>query len=123
MAAGVKVGDLVYVPRDRVTDQINTPHSLIRAPVVARTNRTLTLECPFAIGEQQVPSSAVHMDVGVCIIRVGDYQTEGNLLDPLTKSIVHFLKILLPDDQLRTHYIRTPARRHRNEHTSREEYT
>jgi hypothetical protein len=109
MARDVKEGDLVYVPRDRVTDAIDTPHSLVRAPVIARVHRTLTLECPFGIGQQQVPSSAVHSDVGVCIIRIGDYQTEGNLLNPLTKSIVHFLKILLPDDQLLTHYIRTPA--------------
>jgi hypothetical protein len=62
----------------------------------------------YGIGAQQVPSSAVHFDVGVCVIRVGDFQTESNLLNPLTKSIVHFLKILLPDDQLLTHYIRSP---------------
>jgi len=108
MARNVNVNDIVFVPRDRVTTQIDTPHSLVKATVAAKANRTLTLNCPYDIGAQNVPSSAVHKDVGVCVIRVGDYQTENNLLNPLTKSIVHFLRILLPDDQLFTQYVRTP---------------
>lgn len=113
----LNAGEHVYVPTDRVTDTVETPHSLIRAQVTGVAQRTVTLDCPYGIGHKTVATSAVHRDVGVCVIRVGDYQTETNLLNPLTKSIIHFLRILLPDDQLGTHYIRTPAELYHIVHT------
>jgi hypothetical protein len=89
------IGDTVYVPRERLQTTIQTPYSLIRGQVTALPkNRTVTVDCHNGIGPQNIASSAAHKDVGVCVIRVGDYQTETTLLNPLTKSLVHFLRLL-----------------------------
>jgi hypothetical protein len=40
---------------------------------------------------------------------VGDFQTESSLLDPITKSVRHFLRLLIPDDQVSLHYVRSEA--------------
>lgn len=57
---------------------------------------------------QTVASSAVYAALlSVCIIRIGDFLTESSLLDPITKSVRHFLRLLIPDDQVSLHYVRS----------------
>jgi hypothetical protein len=56
-----------------------------------------------------VPSSKTHADVGVLVLSIGDLVTETSLIDPLSKSVLQYLRLLLPDDQVRREQIRTVA--------------
>lgn len=103
------VNDNVYVPVERVSTGSNCPFPVIEAKVVAISGRKITIDCPYDIGQKTIASSAAnHADLSVCIIRVGDFQTEQSLLNPLAKSVDHFVRLLLPDDRRSIHYVRTP---------------
>jgi hypothetical protein len=60
----------------------------------------------------RVASARVHKEVGVLLLRVGDFCTESQLLDPLAKSILHYLRLLLPDDMLDCCELRSMAELH-----------
>lgn len=105
----IKVGHEVYVPVERVAEGSRAPFAMVRGPVEAVAKRTLTVALPFGIGSVPVASSAVHLEVGVCVIRVGDMDTEDTLLDPVAKSVVQYLRLLVPDDQLKYVALRTTA--------------
>lgn len=108
--AKYNVGDKVYVPVERVAAGSSCPFSVITGTVTAINKRSVTVNCPYGIGPKTIASSAVHSaSLSVCIIRVGDFQTESSLLDPITKSVRHFLRLLIPDDQVSLHYVRTEA--------------
>ena len=51
----------------------------------------------------------LHADVGVCVVRIGDFKTERSAMDPICKSILNFLRLLLPDDQILMVALRTEA--------------
>lgn len=107
MPAGIQIGTQVYVPVERIAPKSEVPHALLRGGVTAVNNRTLTVDLPYGIGSVNIASSAVHLDVGICLIRVGDFDTEATLLDPLAKSVLQYLRLLIPDDQLRQFSVRT----------------
>jgi hypothetical protein len=107
MAKQIKAGDEVYVPVYRLETAVQPPFPILKARVTGLEERSVTLDCPYGIGEKTVAKSFVQKDVGVLIIRIGDLLTETTLLDPLAGTISQFFKLLLPDDQLRTYYIRT----------------
>jgi hypothetical protein len=107
MSPTVSNGDYVYVPVARVAKEANAPFAMARGIVVGQSNRTLTVDLPAGIGRVEIASSAVHSAVGVCIIRIGDFETEETLLDPIGKSVLQYFRLLIPDDQLRYLTIRT----------------
>lgn len=108
MPTNISVGDEVYVPVERIKCGESVPFALVKGTVTSRQNRTVRVDLPYGIGEVKVASSALHKDVGVCVIRVGDMKTEHTLLDPIGKSVLHFLRLLVPDDQLKYVALRTP---------------
>lgn len=109
MSKTIRIGDQVCVPVERVARGSNCPYPIVTGYVSARNGRTLTVNnLPYGIGTVQIASSAVHeANLSVSIVRIGDFASETTLLDPITKSISHYLRLLLPDDRLRTHYIRS----------------
>lgn len=56
-----------------------------------------------------VASSRLHEGIGITLVRVGDLATETDLLDPLTKSIAHYLRLLVGHDYFHLAYLRTIA--------------
>lgn len=44
-----------------------------------------------------VAASAAHRNIHVLVIRIGDFSTENTFLDPMAKSILQFLRVLLTD--------------------------
>jgi hypothetical protein len=110
MAKSIQVGDRVFVPVERVSAGDKPPFPVVEGEVKARADRTLTVDLPYDIGLVQVASSAVYeADLSVSVVRLGDFATEETLLNPITKSLSHYLRLLLPDDRLRTHYVRSDA--------------
>lgn len=47
--------------------------------------------------------------LGFLILRIGDLMTEATLLDPLAKSVLQYLRLLIPDDGIRMMNVRTEA--------------
>ena len=97
VAQQVGVGDTVYVPWALLDeDPGDYPSALGKGRVFAVHPHNVTLDM---YGEQWVASKrALRTDVGVVVMRVGDFQTEFDLLDPLSKSVLHYLRLLLPPD-------------------------
>jgi len=59
-------------------------------------------------GEVEISSRLAHKgDLGFLLMRVGDFDSELTLLDPLSKSILQFLRLLVPEDLVRHLEVRT----------------
>lgn len=56
-----------------------------------------------------VARSRIHQKIGITLVRVGDLATETDLLDPLAKSLGHFLRLLVGHDYFHMTYLRTVA--------------
>jgi hypothetical protein len=99
MAIGLKVGDLIYVPATRVgiTD---APAALVETKVEAKQARTVTVIPGANCQPVQIATAFCHRRLGVALLLIGDYDTERSLLDPLVKSLLHYLRLLLSDDTM-----------------------
>lgn len=98
MARNLRVGEEVLVPKARLGMPNRDESALYRTKVLSRHGRSVTVAMPNAGVSGPVATSAVHRDLGLWILRIGDYDTEYTLLDPLAKSILQFLRLLMPDD-------------------------
>lgn len=109
MAKRLAVGDRVFVPRVRVGLDLAAPSALAEFSVSAlkAEGRSARLERNGQQVPRWVPTSALHRNIGVLIIRVGDYATELALLDPLAKSLLQYFRLLVTDDFVRLVSIRT----------------
>ncbi len=54
-----------------------------------------------------VAASLVHPKIGINIVRIGDLSSEIALLDPLAKSLDHFMRLLVGHDYFNLTYVRT----------------
>jgi hypothetical protein len=109
MAKNPQVGDNVYVPANRVGWEERSPRAVLPVRVAEVKERSVRVELPDKSTSDFIGSSAVLDNLGVLLIRIGDYGTEWGLLDPLAKSILQFLRILLPDDVVTSFDIRSLA--------------
>lgn len=107
MSPSAVVGEQVYVPVARIDAKPNTPFALVRGPVQAVMGRSVVVSLPYGIGQVTVASSLIHKDVGVCVLRIGDMETEDSLLNPIAKSVLQYLRLLVPDDQVTYVALRT----------------
>lgn len=53
-------------------------------------------------------SDTVHPDFAILVLTISDIASEDNLLRPLAKSITQYLRLLLPDDRVRSFQVRSP---------------
>jgi len=107
--AKFQVGDTAYVPVQRVSDAVVAPYAIIRGTVteVPEHSKSIRVDLPHDLGNRSIAASAAHKDVGILILRIGDFDTEVTLLDPLAGSIHQYCRLLVPDDQLKSVYLRT----------------
>lgn len=105
MARNLNVGERVYVPASAFKNGADAPSALVHGPVLAIENRSVRVEHR---GESKlVAASKCHRNVGLLIFRIGDLETETGLLDPLSKSVLQFCRLLVPDDQVHLYNIRS----------------
>lgn len=107
--AKFRVGQSVYAPIYRYAAGRQAPFAIARGTVRAVTERSCEVDLPYGIGIQRIASSLLHADVGVCVVRIGDFRSELSTMDPICKSLLNFLRLLLPDDQIKSVGIRTVA--------------
>lgn len=101
-----QVGQSVWVP----AAHLGTDDGFAMRKRVVREVRDRSVLVDHEDGSTVViPSSKAHADVGVLVLSVGDLATETSLIDPLSKSVLQYLRLLLPDDQIRRERVRTMA--------------
>src|SRR3954470_10876490 len=101
------VSDEVYVPSSVLSTASQQPHALTQKIVLATHDRSITVD-DVQGATVDVGSARVHDSrIGFVVLRIGDLASETALLDPLAKSVLQFLRLLLPDDHVRVVQIRT----------------
>ena len=100
MARNLEVGENVLVPRARLNLPVSGHSALYRTKVERHNDRSIRVTLPNGQLSAAVASSAVHRNLGLLVVRIGDFATEETLLDPLGKSVLQFLRLLLPDDSV-----------------------
>jgi hypothetical protein len=98
MARNLTVDEEVYVPRARLGIDVNAPSALYKTHVREVVARSVRVDLPNGAGwSRPIASSAVHRNVGVLVVRIGDFDTEFALLDPLAKSVLQYFRVLLAE--------------------------
>jgi hypothetical protein len=106
--AKFRVGQDVWAPIYKYPGGDRAPYALARGVVREISGRSCEVDLPY-IGTRKIASSLLHASVGVCIVRIGDFRSEQSAMDPICKSILNFLRLLLPDDHVRLIELRTEA--------------
>lgn len=107
MPTRFSIDDKVWVPAARVGERDG--YALVQRRVRDTKKLSVWVEQrvgPWAkIGTRQVHSD----DLGFLVVRIGDWTTEATLLDPLAKSVLHNLRLLVPEERIRLVNVRTSA--------------
>ena len=104
MATKFNQGDTVYVPCSRLgVDGIS---AFCDCKVVGQEKRSVIVS-RLSSKPVRVASSLVRRNIGVLVLRVGDFASEDTLLDPLAKSALQYCRLLLPDDMVYLRRVRT----------------
>ncbi len=108
MARNLQVNEQVYVPRTRIGISADAPSAFYRTTVLTVSGRSVEVQLPNG-QPQSVAASAVRRNIGVLVLRIGDFDTEDSLLDPMAKSILQYCRLLLDDDMVRLREVRSVA--------------
>lgn len=103
------VDDEIYVPSKLLPDPEGAPFALRRTRVTGQRDRKVRINIQDLAGNDiEVASRSVHGNhLGLLVLRVGDLLTEDHTLDPLSKSVLHYLRLLLEPDHVRLREVRT----------------
>lgn len=107
MASNIRNGDMVYVPCSLFSELSKYPKAVYRTEVVGIENKSIRIKLPNETISNKFSISLAHKTLGLMIVSVGDYDTELTLLDPLSKSILQYARLLMDDDYIRRIKIRT----------------
>lgn len=97
----MKVGDRIYVPATLLPDARQSPFALEHRKIIEVQGKRISVETRNGDPSPLLPKSRMLHACGIAIMRIGDFQTEQTLLDPLAKSLLQFARMLLDDDSVR----------------------
>lgn len=95
-----KVGLTAYVPASLLPDGERYPTSLYRTTITAVDKRSAKVRLRDGTDSDWIATSKLHRNVGIVIVSIGDFGTEETLLNPLSKSILQFCRLLLDDSSV-----------------------
>jgi hypothetical protein len=101
VAQSLKPGDRLYAPVIKLAPDANVTNAVSMVEVLSVSKRTATVKLDPPLGGEQtatIANSALVRNVGIMILRIGDFDTEYTLLDPLAKSLLQYFRLLVPDD-------------------------
>jgi hypothetical protein len=101
MAKNLQPEEDVYVPWSRLPNfgaGDDHPSAFYKTKVVEVVDRSVRLQLPNGAISAPLGSSAIHRNIGILVVRIGDFGTEFILLDPLAKSVLQFSRLLVNDD-------------------------
>lgn len=107
--AKFEVGTEVYVPSRVLPDPERHDFALTRTQVLGQKGRSVRVNLQDENGNDlEVATSILHgPNLGITVFRIGDLMTEDHTLDPLAKSTLHYLRLLLQPDAVRLFEVRT----------------
>lgn len=88
-------------------DVDDVPSAFIKTDVLEVGARSVRIH--FRGEDHWIASSRCQRNVGLLVICIGDWATEATLLDPLSKTVLQFCRLLVPDDQVRFYKVRSVA--------------
>lgn len=107
MARNIQANEWVYIPAARIGGMDDLPSAFWRTKVLEAERGKVKVQLRDQSTSEWIGSSLCHRNVGILILTLGDFDTEPTLLDPLTKSILHYCRLLVPDDQVRNFKLRS----------------
>jgi hypothetical protein len=100
-------GETVWVPSTRLPGA--QPFALMERKVQAVMERSIVVDDGHG-GVVKVSTRTAHSrSLGFLVLRVGDLITEATLLNPLAKSVLQYLRLLISDTEVRRLHVRTDA--------------
>jgi len=110
LARQLQPNDEVYIPSSLLPEEDNYPFAIHRTRVI-EVNEGRKIKVNRRNGEVSdwLASSKAHKLVGIAIICIGDFSTEDTLLNPLSKSILQYCRLLIEDDAISMIRIRAIA--------------
>lgn len=94
------VGTTVFVPVSLLPNGESYTTSLYRTSVTDVRGRSAKIRLRDGVYSDWIATSKLHQNAGIVIVSVGDFCTEGNLLNPLSKSVLQFSRLLLDDSSV-----------------------
>lgn len=99
MAKNIDSGDTVYITYPRFDLKIlERPRPFFEKIVSLKKDRSINIALPHGKESDFIRTSIIHKNTGILIIRIGDFLTENTLLNPLSKTVLQFSRLLLGDD-------------------------
>lgn len=99
--------DKVFVPASKFEELEGYPTAFYESRVVDILGKKLKITLPSGAISDWIGSSLCHRNIGILIITIGDLSTEYTLLDPLTKSVLQFCRLLADDGAVRNYKLRS----------------
>lgn len=106
MAHNLAVNDRIFVPASML-DAGDVPSAFVETRVQEVAARSVRIV--FRDEDHWIASSRCQRNIGLLIICIGDLETEPTLLDPLSKTVTQFCRLLVQDDYVRFYKIRSVA--------------
>ena len=104
-----KPNDKVFVPSSKFEALTSHPTAFYETRVVEVDGKKMRVNLPKQVISDWIGSSLCHRNIGILICTIGDLETEHTLLDPLTKSVLQFCRLLVDDDSVRHYKVRSLA--------------
>lgn len=101
-------GETVWVSSTRLTGA--QPFALMERKVQAVEGRSIVVDDGQGSVVKVSTRTAHSRSLGFLVLRVGDLSTEATLLDPLAKSALQYLRLLISDTEVRMLHVRTTPR-------------
>jgi hypothetical protein len=108
MAVGLEVGETVFVPRSILEKDLSSPSAFYQTCVLALEAKSALVDVGGGDTEL-VATSKCQRNIGIGIIAVGDFDSEASLIDPLSKSLLQFCRLLCSDDYVALRKVRSVA--------------
>lgn len=106
MAAALQVNERVFVPTSLLEKDVQSPSAFYETRVLELEDRSAKVDVGGGDTEW-VAVTKCQRNIGIVIIAIGDFETEATLIDPLSKSILQFCRLLFSDDYVRFHKVRS----------------
>ena len=108
MAIRLQVGEDVFVPVSILEKEVQSPSAFHRTRILDLEGRSARVDVGGGDTEL-VSTSKCQRNIGIGIIAVGDLESESVLIDPLSKSVLQFARLLSSDDFVFLHRLRSVA--------------
>lgn len=106
MSTKYAIGDTILVPTTLLNWE-DAPAAVAERKVIAQQGRKVKVAGKPGHADTWVATARTHRDIHVLLLRVGDFKSEPDLLDPITKSLGYQLKLLLSAERVVIWYLRT----------------